>query len=83
MRYGTYVRIYVHCILHNYLKFRRHLELYTIQCAYITHTHTHTHRAANSRQIPDRERKNERVRIFQNSDLIEKGMILQENKIKL
>jgi len=35
---GTYVRIYVHCILHNYLKFRKHLELYTIQCAYITHT---------------------------------------------
>jgi len=43
----------------------------------------HTLTAANSRQIPDRERKNERVRIFQNSDLIEKGMILQENEIKI
>jgi len=47
---------------------------------HILHTHT---AAANSRQIPDRERKNKRVRMFQNSDLIGKGMILQENKIKL
>jgi len=49
--------------------------VYYTMCIYYT--------AANGRQIPDRERKNERVRIFQNSDLIGKGMILQENKIKL